>query len=111
MREIAETATGAEEVLLRKEELVRYMAWRRPETLKAYEHYFQAKNHAHIQDQLLKRLYEDVESHVNEHGKTSLQTHSGRLSDLSRQGTSDVEVEQTANGWGDLLALGGTEHG
>ena len=34
------------------------MAWRSPGTLEAYEHFFQAADHAQIQDQLFVRLYE-----------------------------------------------------
>jgi len=56
MRVIVESSQNSEEVLRRKEELVRYMAWRSPETLKAYEHYFQAHNYAKTQDLLLQRL-------------------------------------------------------
>src|SRR5258708_24090407 len=58
MREICETAKSAGEVERGKENLVRYMAWRSPDTLKAYEHHFQAQQHIKLQDQLHQRLYE-----------------------------------------------------
>ncbi len=46
MRLIHEIANVPGEVERRKEEMVRYMAWCSPDTLKAYEHYFQAIHHA-----------------------------------------------------------------
>ena len=55
MREICETAKSAGEVERGKENLVRYMAWRSPDTLKAYEHHFQAQQHIKLQDQLHQR--------------------------------------------------------
>ncbi len=58
IREICETAKSVGEVERGKENLVRYMAWRSPETLKAYEHHFQAQQHIQLQDQLHQRLYQ-----------------------------------------------------
>src|SRR5258708_859278 len=74
MRLIHETADSPGEVERRKEEMVRYMAWRSPDTLKAYEHYFQAIHHAQMQDVLHQRLDEKLKSYLAQaqQKKTSL---------------------------------------
>src|SRR6266567_7970282 len=54
------------EIVLRKEELVRYMAWRSPETLKTYEKYFQGRQHYTIQDHVHQSLEEDVANYLKE---------------------------------------------
>jgi len=64
MRLIHETADTPGEVERRKEEMVRYMAWRSPDTLKAYEHYFQAIHHAQMQDVLHQRPDEKLKSYL-----------------------------------------------
>lgn len=99
MREICQTAKSAGEVERGKENLVRYMAWRSPDTLKAYEHHFQAQQHIQLQDQLHQRLYQKDRAYLQAAvSDTSSQTI------LSTQ-PSGPNTEQPS--WERLLALGG----
>jgi len=112
MRVIVKTSTSESEILLRKEELVRYMAWRSPKTLEAYEHYFQAHGYAKTHDQLLKRIYEQDAHYVHEQEGRALSKeayHAPVSSDRS-QDTTPPSTEQGENGWARLLALGGKPH-
>ncbi len=105
MRLIHETADTPGEVERRKEEMVRYMAWRSPDTLKAYEHYFQAIHHAQMQDVLHQRLDEKLKSYLAQaqQKKTSLR----KRASLPPQSDRYAPVSNQEVGWGDLLAVGG----
>jgi integrase len=107
MRLIDETASGAEEIPLRKEELVRYMSWRSPETLNAYEHYFQAQNHARTHEQLLQRLYAQDTRYREERAKASTREIYRQPPTLPKQGTDHPARESIEEGWTTLLRLGG----
>ena len=110
MRLIGETAQSADELKQKREELVRYMAWRNPDTLKAYEHVLSAIRHADIQDQLHKRWYEEDLEYEREGGIPSsppMPVTETRVKPVDQQNT-DL---QQSEGWGDFLALGGTNHG
>lgn len=104
MRLIHEIADMPGEVERRKEEMVRYMAWRSPDTLKAYEHYFQAIHHAHMQDVLHQQLDKKLKDYVQQ---AQQKKHRPR-------GTGSTVVDTSASvqevGWGSLLALGGEGH-
>jgi integrase len=105
MRVIAETAKTSAELELRKEELVKYMAWRSPDTLRAYEHYFKGIQHYAIQDQIHQRLASDLTTYA--HAKTA-----GVLRKTSRTQApelQDVSEPSDGDGWTTLLALGGTQ--
>lgn len=101
MRLIHEIAETPGEVERRKEEMVRYMAWRSPETLKAYEHYFQAINHAQMQEVLHRQLDEKLKEYIRQaqQKKPRAQRKSADVLDPS------VSVQEV--GWGSLLTLGG----
>ncbi len=101
IREIVENATKPEEIIQGKEALVRYMAWRSPETLNAYEHYFQAAHHTQIQDQLFLRLYERE--------KQSTET-PPKVEGSHQKGSSEARPKQNEQGWETLLALGGISY-
>jgi integrase len=66
MRLIHEVAETPGEVERRKEEMVRYMAWRSPDTLKAYEHYFQAIHHAQMQDILHQQFDHKLKGYIEQ---------------------------------------------
>ncbi len=105
MRVIAETAKTSAELELRKEELVKYMAWRSPDTLRAYEHYFKGIQHYAIQDQIHQRLASDLATYA--HAKTM-----GGLSNPSRTQAPElqnVSEQSDSDGWTTLLALGGAQ--
>ncbi len=103
MRLIYEIAALPGEVERRKEEMVRYMAWRSPDTLKAYEHYFQAIHHAQMQDVLHQQLDERLKTYME-------QAHRKR-SPVRTKDTARVVQEASAGtqevGWGELLTFGG----
>ena len=100
MHVIAEAASSPEDLALRKEALVRYMAWRSPETLKAYEHALQLQNYTQMHEALLARLYDPVHPNVAPHqeGTASPQVVS-----------PSVQHEDATDGWATLLALGGRD--
>ena len=107
MRLIHEIADTPGEVERRKEEMVRYMAWRSPDTLKAYEHYFQAVHHAQMQDVLHQRLDEKLKSYMAQakQKRTSLR----KSTPQSTRSEMDAHMSNQEVGWGELLAMGGME--
>jgi hypothetical protein len=115
IRAIALTAQTEAEIVLRKEELVRYMAWRSPETLKTYEKYFQGKQHYLIQDSVHRSLEQDVATYLKgqEDPPPPRKQHQSALPghDLSSRSLSSEEREpaQKPVGWANLLALGGAQ--
>jgi hypothetical protein len=117
IRIIALTAQNEAEIVLRKEELVRYMAWRSPETLKTYEKYFQGKQHYMIQDSVHQSLEEDVATYLNKQedspplSKRKQRQPALPSHDLSSRSLSSDENKppQKLVGWANLLALGGTQ--
>jgi len=115
IRAIALTAQTEAEIVLRKEELVRYMAWRSSETLKTYEKYFQGRQHYLIQDYVHQSLEEDVANYLKGQeypAPPSIQRQPALPGhDLSCHPLSSEEREhaQKPVGWANLLALGGTQ--
>ncbi len=111
IRAIALTAQTEAEIVLRKEELVRYMAWRSPETLQTYEKYFQGRQHYVIQDYVHQSLEEDVANYLKRPEDSAppiMQRQSALPSkDLSHQPLSSEEIPHAQNpvGWAKLLAL------
>ena len=115
IRAIALTAQTEAEIVLRKEELVRYMAWRSPETLKTYEKYFQGRQHYIIQDYVHQSLEEDVANYLKreENPTPAIMQRQPALpvKDLSHHPLSPEPIPHAQNpaGWAKLLALGGTQ--
>jgi integrase len=105
MRLICETATTAEDLERRKEELVRYMAWRNPDTLRAYEHHLSQQKHAEIQDQLHHKW--SLEALRYEQSGTIASSPPTKSRTNAQQNRSGKPGE---SGWSTLLALGGTAH-
>ena len=107
MRLIHEMANTPGEVERRKEDMVRYMAWRSPDTLKAYEHYFQAIHHAQMQDALHQRLAEKLKSYMTQaqQKRTSLR----KSTPQSTKSDMNTHVSNQEVGWEGLLAVGGME--
>ena len=97
MRLIHEMAQTPGEVERRKEEMVRYMAWRSPETLQAYEHYFQAIQHAQIQDVLHQQLDKKLKDYIEQARRKKRLPKEGHESSLGRS-ANDQEVV----GWGSV---------
>ncbi len=105
MRVIAETAKTSAELELRKEELVRYMAWRSPDTLRAYEHYFKGVQHYAIQDQIHRRLADDMAVYA----QTSRQQVPEDSPSKHISATKSAFEQPESDGWSTLLALGGAQ--
>jgi integrase len=105
MRLIHEIAETPGEVERRKEEMVRYMAWRSPDTLKAYEHYFQAIHHAQMQDVLHQQLDEKLKSYM----KQAQRKRASEPTQGAHAATREASAITQEVGWGDLLAFGGGE--
>jgi integrase len=105
MRIIAETAKTSAELELRKEELVRYMAWRSPDTLRAYEHYFKGVQHYAIQDQIHCRLADDAAVYIQTSENHVLEA----SSKLQLSVSENVLSQSESDGWSILLALGGAQ--
>jgi len=101
MRLIHEIAETPGEVERRKEEMVRYMAWRSPETLKAYEHYFQAIHHAQMQDVLHQQLDAKLKDYIKD-ARRKKHLPKETAAPASGKKATDQEI-----GWGSLLDFGG----
>jgi len=108
MRLIHEIAASPGEVERRKEEMVRYMAWRSPDTLRAYEHYFQAIHHAQMQDVLHQQLDQKMRDYIQQARRKKPSVR--RSMSIPSESTKDASVSSQEMGWGDLLAFGGDEH-
>lgn len=105
MRVIAETAKTSAELEIRKEELVRYMAWRSAETLHAYEHYFKGVQHYSIQDQVHQRLAEELARYSTTRKKQG----SAAKQSNQRPKPASADEQPGGDGWATLLALGGVK--
>ncbi len=106
IRVIIETSESELEITRRKEELVRYMAWRSPETLQAYEHYFKVHNHYKVQDQLLTNIYQRELDYIKVQSVPPTQTEQQTSSVMQDCRTATATEEQQVDGWANLLALG-----
>jgi integrase len=110
IRLICETAKEPGDIERGKEDLVRYMAWRSPETLQCYEHYFDEIRHAELQDRLHTRWSEDNARYAREHTDvSSARSPFGSTPSLPPGPTEPLMP--TDQGWDSLLSLGGCTHG
>jgi len=66
VRAIYETTKTQAEIDRRLQMLVAYMKWHNPETLDAYEHYFDAARHADLLEELHLRMHTTVEEQLKE---------------------------------------------
>jgi len=107
MRLICETAKEPGDIERGKEDLVRYIAWRSPETLQCYEHYFDALRHAELQDRLHTRWAEDTARYVREHTDVSSANMPFGTPPSHPPCPKDMPGEE---GWDSLLSLGGYVH-
>ncbi|BCB37331.1 hypothetical protein BCJMU51_2215 [Bacillus cereus] len=56
LREIHNISKNDSEIQQRKNELIKYMKWKNPDTLKVYEHYFDEEKHRESHDEMLKKM-------------------------------------------------------
>ena len=110
IRMISETAKKSGDIDRGKEELVRYMAWRRPETLQVYEHYFDEEREDKIQTQLHHKWYQEDQQYEQAcpEEAVSLPPCIHDPSHSVDSSTRSAECEST--GWDAFLALGGEVH-
>lgn len=106
VRYIYETSQVEGEVQRRLAELVEYMKWRSPETLSAYEHYFDAARHAETLDQLHARMKEDLE-HFRSSERSSSRSRQHRRQNLPKQPVSACAVDEPDLDF--LYQLGGSQ--
>jgi integrase len=114
MRMIMEDAQSSAEIVLRKEELVRYMAWRNPETLKTYENYFKSIGHYNVQDKIHKSLEKEVKFYVKRQSNDEkpksqfggMPSHTAEV-DANIESSGSKKEPSQSSGWEKLLALGG----
>lgn len=110
---IVEQTRSAGEFKQKREELVRYMAWRNPDTIKAYEHIFSDVRHANTQDQLHRKWYEaDLRYETQGNLEVSSEPSPNRLvpvTSLDKKDTTTLPAE-SEHGWDVLLALGGSKN-
>jgi hypothetical protein len=110
IRLICESAKEPGDIVRGKEDLVRYMAWRSPATLQAYEHYFDDVRHADTQDQLYSKWYE--EDLCYEQTCMAASAEMALFPSLASVSTEehDTGAVESTNGWSTLLVLGGSAH-
>jgi hypothetical protein len=85
--------------------LVRYMAWRSSDTLRAYEHYFKSIQHYSIQDQVHHRLAEDMATYIQTKEKKGPRD----MPIKQRPKPASIQEQREGDGWAPLLALGGVQ--
>jgi integrase len=107
MRLICEAAKEPGDIERGKEDLVRYMAWRSPETLQCYEHYFDEIRHAELQDRLHTRWAEDTARYGREH--TDVPSASMPFGVPPSRPPCPKDAPRM-EGWDSLLSLGGYAH-
>jgi integrase len=107
IRLICETAKEPGDIERGKEDLVRYMAWRSPETLQCYEHYFDSLRHAELQDRLHIRWSEDTAKYARERTDLFSACTSFEATPSLPPGPAAPLIQ---DGWDALLQLGGYAH-
>ena len=83
---------------------------RSPETLQAYEHYFDDLRHADTQEQLYCKWYEEDLGYEQTCGEVSAETIPFSSSSTVPTKEHDTEAIESDNGWNTLLILGGPAH-
>lgn len=70
LREIYNISITEAEIQQRKNELIKYMKWKNPDTMNVYEHYFDETKHREAHDQMLKQMQQN-ENDYNKLRKSS----------------------------------------
>jgi integrase len=110
IRLMCESAKEPGDIVRGKEDLVRYMAWRSPDTLKSYEHYFDEIRHANTQDQLHAKWYEEDQRYEQACVENLAKTDPFPALVAVPKKDCDAESLESDKGWSLLLALGGAAH-
>ena len=56
LREIHNISKNESEIHQRKNELIKYMKWKNPDTIRVYEHYFDEEKHRESHDQMFENM-------------------------------------------------------
>lgn len=110
LRLMCERAKEPGDIVRGKEDLVRYMAWRSPETLQAYEHYFDDLRHAETQEQLYCKWYEEDLRYEQTGGEALAEATPFSSSSPVPAKERETEAVESEHGWNTLLVLGGPTH-
>lgn len=70
LREIHNISNSEAEIEQRKNELVKYMKWKNPDTIKTYEHHFDEVKHREAHDRMLESMEKEEKEYEKQH-KTS----------------------------------------
>ncbi|WP_422121655.1 tyrosine-type recombinase/integrase [Peribacillus frigoritolerans] len=66
LREIHNISKSDAEIQQRKNELIKYMKWKNPDTIKVYEHYFDEEKHREAHDQMLESMKKNEKEYEQE---------------------------------------------
>jgi integrase len=110
IRMISETAKKPGDIDLGKEALVRYMAWRRPETLQVYKHYFDEERETKIQTHLHHKWYHEDQQYEQACLEEDATLPSCIPDPAYSVDSSTRSPECEPTGWDAFLALGGEVH-
>lgn len=110
IRLMCESAKEPGDIVRGKEDLMRYMAWRSPDTLKSYEHYFDEIRHANTQDQLHAKWYEQDQRYEQACVENRAQADPFPASVSVPKKGRDAKSLESDKGGSALLALGGAAH-
>ena len=89
---------------LARERLIRYMRWRSAETIKAYEHFTNAADHAPVLAQIQQEMYASDARYVRNQEKPATRSTSPRPKKGSKP--TPIHPKVTRGGWDEFLALG-----
>ncbi|KWX89053.1 integrase [Paenibacillus riograndensis] len=86
IRNIYDTASDSREIEMKKHELINYMKWKDPETIKVYEHYFNEASFREIHENMARKMQE----YEQEYLKSSHSAVKGKHLSNSVLSTKDV---------------------
>ena len=66
LREIYSISNDKDEIIQRQNELVKYMKWKNPDTIKVYEHYFDEAKHRESHDKMLEQMQQNETKYIRQ---------------------------------------------
>ncbi|MEY9976996.1 tyrosine-type recombinase/integrase [Lysinibacillus sp. RC79] len=64
LREIYNIAKNETEIQQRKNELIKYMKWKNPDTINVYEHHFDEMKHQELHEKMLKQMQQNEKEYI-----------------------------------------------
>jgi integrase len=103
----AQKGQTATELDLARERLIRYIRWRSAETIKAYEHFTNAADHAPVLAQIQQEMYTNDARYVRDQERKPA---ARSISHRPKKGSTSTPIhprpKATGSGWDEFLALG-----